>query len=52
LGIPINKREIQTAESTTSVDVCLTVLFFSPTAYSTKHPEKPNEVEEIKPWIK
>jgi hypothetical protein len=50
--IPIHKREIQTTESTTSVDVCLTVVSFSPTVYNTKYPEKGNEVKEIKPSIK
>jgi len=35
-GIPINKKEIRTTESTTSVDVCLTVVSFLPTEYKTK----------------
>jgi len=44
--------EIQTTESRKSVDVCLTVVSFSPTAYNTKYPEKRNEVKEIKTCIK
>jgi len=32
-GIPIQRTEIQTAKSTTSVDVSLTVVSFSTTAY-------------------
>jgi len=51
-GIPIHKSEIQTAKSTTSVDVCLTVFYFSPTAYNTKYLGKGNEVKEIEPFIK
>ena len=52
LEIRIHKREIQTAESTTSVHVCLTVVSFSPTACNTKYQEKGNEAKEIKPCIK
>jgi hypothetical protein len=51
-GITKHEREIQTTESTTSVDVCLTVVSSSPTAYNTKYPEKGNEVKEIKLCIK
>jgi len=51
-GIPINKRKIQTTESTKSVHVCLIVVSFSPTACNTKYPEKGKEVKEIKPCIK
>jgi hypothetical protein len=50
-GIQIDKREIQTADSTASVDVCLTVVSYTPTAYNTKYPEKGNEVKEIKTSI-
>jgi len=35
-GIPIQRTEIQTSKSTTYVDVCLTVVSFSTTAYKNK----------------
>jgi hypothetical protein len=35
-GIPIYKMEIKTTESTTSVDVCLTVGSLAPPAHNTK----------------
>lgn len=40
LGIPTHRTEIQTAKSTTSVGVCLTVVYFSPTAYKNKYIRK------------
>jgi hypothetical protein len=39
-GIPTHTTEIQTTESTTSVDVCLTTVCFSSTANKTKYPRK------------
>jgi hypothetical protein len=44
-GNPTHRREIQATESTTSVDVCLKVVYFSPTAYSTKYTRKKKQVQ-------
>jgi hypothetical protein len=51
-GIPTHRTEIQTAKSTISVDVCLTVVSFSSTAYKSKYTQKRNQVKELTPCIK
>jgi hypothetical protein len=51
-GIPTHRTEIQTAKSSTSVDVGLTVVSFSSTAYNTKHTRKRIQFKELAPCIK
>jgi len=49
-GTPMNRTEIQIAKSTTSVDVCLIIVSFSPTAYMNTYTRKRKEVLNIEQY--
>jgi hypothetical protein len=51
-GFPTRRTEIQTAESTSYIHVCLTVVSFPSTAYKPKHTRKTNQAKQLTQSIK